>query len=283
MKRRHVDPDRVIFSRSEHAREPERFKRNNAVDFAQRTSGNLAFVRRGWERNADVHLVTELVTSLLGILVFPWSYAERQGFVTEAIESEDREPQLLSRLADEGWPSWIQDAHLEAAITLGRLAYHLRNALAHRRIEFSSDSREPADVTIRKAISASAALAQREIHVFTQGSYRNNTNVRPPTLTDANVGLEAATSYTHAAFKNDFESAQRAQFGRTGVSRGDKAFDVHENTYRIDADVVATVERRCYVARPEGSWYYLSGTALRPDSGARGLAPTGRRWTSSRR
>jgi hypothetical protein len=165
-------------------------------------------------------------------------------------------------------------------------------------VTFNSWSRGPSDTEsakaensermIRKAISASSALAQRQVEVFTQGSYRNNTNVRqdsdvdvcvrlmdlieadmPAGLSDNQVGLSDATGYAHADFKDDVGAALRSYFGAGGVTRGDKAFDVHENTYRIDADVVATVEHRRYVLPPDGRWYYLSGTLLRADSGGK--------------
>src|SRR5258708_6011939 len=82
-----------------------------------------------------------------------------------------------------------------------------------------------AEGIIRKAISASAVLSKRNVEVFTQGSYRNNTNVRLESdvdvcvrlmdlidtdlaagLTRGDVGLHDATGYTHADFKNDVES-----------------------------------------------------------------------------
>lgn len=163
---------------------------------------------------------------------------------------------------------------------------------------FTSWSRGPSDTEttkcdnaermVRKAISASRALANRTIDVFTQGSYRNNTNVRlesdvdicvrlmdlidldmPPTLLKDQVGLVDATSYTQTVFKDEVGLALRSYFGADGVTRGDKAFDVHENNYRIDADVVATVEHRRYLWSPDRGWYYLSGTTLRPDSGGK--------------
>jgi hypothetical protein len=60
-------------------------------------------------------------------------------------------------------------------------------------------------------------------------------------------------------------------FGSEGVTPGNKAFDVHENTYRIDADVVATFEHRRYSGslNPDGTHNYLSGVAFDPDDGAR--------------
>ncbi|HEX8078424.1 MAG TPA: hypothetical protein VF511_11460, partial [Chthoniobacterales bacterium] len=55
-------------------------------------------------------------------------------------------------------------------------------------------------------------------------------------------------------------------FGREYVKRGDKAFDIHENTYRVDSDVIATLEHRRYVLRADGSYFYHSGIEFRPDS-----------------
>jgi hypothetical protein len=52
------------------------------------------------------------------------------------------------------------------------------------------------------------------------------------------------------------------------VTRGDKAFDVHANTYRVDADVVACIEHRRYV-RESGRLTYASGTTIHPDGGGR--------------
>src|SRR5712691_8151711 len=57
------------------------------------------------------------------------------------------------------------------------------------------------------------------------------------------------TTYSYAQFKNDVQGALEKKFGKRGVSRGNKAFDVHENTYRVDADVVAAFARRLYRKR----------------------------------
>jgi hypothetical protein len=141
---------------------------------------------------------------------------------------------------------------------------------------------------IHSAISQSMALAHRTIQVFAQGSYRNNTNVRQDSDVDicvrcmdvflydlpADLSKEQAAifdaTYTYAQFKNELEEALVAKFGRAGVTRGNKAFDVHENTYRVDADVVACFEHRRYTGTtPAGQPRYLSGTELRPDSGGR--------------
>lgn len=143
-----------------------------------------------------------------------------------------------------------------------------------------------AETAIKKAIKASSSLDSRTIRVFPQGSYRNRTNVRQDSdvdicvlctdvcfvdysmsegLTDADVGL-TSHPYTYTQFKNDVEEALQSYFGRNAVTRGNKAFDVHENTYRVDADVVACFKHRRYMGRP-GDYYFLSGTQFRPDNG----------------
>lgn len=85
---------------------------------------------------------------------------------------------------------------------------------------------------------------------------------------DANdVGIVDA-SYRYAEFKNDVEEALVAKFGRRAVRRGNKAFDVHENTYRVDADVVACFEHRRYTRRVyDGRYLHLSGAQFLPDRG----------------
>jgi len=149
-----------------------------------------------------------------------------------------------------------------------------------------NDKCQNAETAVRKAIAASGALSNKTVEVFVQGSYRNRTNARFDSdvdvcvrlmdvffsdLTDGVTQAEANISdaaYTYSLFKNEVEAALRAHFGARAVTRGSKAFDIHENTYRIDADVVATFEHRRYV-RSSGGIYYLSGTELRPDSGGR--------------
>lgn len=138
-----------------------------------------------------------------------------------------------------------------------------------------------AEKAIRDAIAASDALKIRDIKVFTQGSYRNNTNVRKDSDVDIAVvcydvffpdypqGTTKETfgninsNYSYQTFKNEVEDALIDRFGRAAVNRGNKAFDVHENSYRVEADVAPFFEHRRY--HPSGS--YLSGVELRPDNG----------------
>jgi hypothetical protein len=146
---------------------------------------------------------------------------------------------------------------------------------------------ENAERAIRKAIAADPTLSGKNIAVFAQGSYRNRVNVRfdsdvdicvcckdvifpaypDSAMTLSSVNLIPAT-YSYAEFKNDVETALVAYFGRSHITRGNKAFDVHENTYRIDSDVVAAFEHRRYTTRDMyGRWAYLEGTQFYPDQG----------------
>jgi hypothetical protein len=68
-------------------------------------------------------------------------------------------------------------------------------------------------------------------------------------------------TYTYAAFKNEIEDALVNRFGRANVQRGKKSFDVHENTYRVEADVAAFFEHRRYTSVSS----YLSGVEMITD------------------
>jgi hypothetical protein len=148
---------------------------------------------------------------------------------------------------------------------------------------------ENAESMIRDAIRECPVLAQRDIQVFPQGSYRNNTNVRQdsdvdicvrcmdtcgndfthaPLATLESVGLVPAT-YLYPQFKNEVEAALVKKFGRAGVTRGKKAFDVHANSYRVDADVVAVMEHRLHYRDWRGQLAYDSGTEFYPDDGGK--------------
>lgn len=142
---------------------------------------------------------------------------------------------------------------------------------------------------IIEAIKEDKVLSQKNIQVFAQGSYRNNTNVRQDSDVDICVMLEDVffydlpegktksnfeiydAVYTYAEFKNNVEIALVRRFGRKDVIRGNKAFDIHANTYRVDADVVPCFEHRRYTGEGfyNGSYYYFSGTEFPPDTGGR--------------
>ena len=72
-----------------------------------------------------------------------------------------------------------------------------------------------------------------------------------------------------ADFKNLVQQALERYFGKNSITRGNKAFAVHANTYRVDADVLPTFEHRCYTGElgADGSHHYLSGVGFKPDNG----------------
>jgi hypothetical protein len=146
---------------------------------------------------------------------------------------------------------------------------------------------ENAERMVKKAIAASEKLAAKQIDVFVQGSYRHRTNVRKDSdvdvcvrlrdtisteldngLTDADFGYSTAP-YQFPEFKNDVEAALKNHFGASSVARGKKAFDVHANTYRVDADVVPVLEYRWHFKDGDGAKRLIEGTALFPDGGLR--------------
>ena len=128
------------------------------------------------------------------------------------------------------------------------------------------DRAENAERQIFQAIRNNEELKNRDIKVFTQGSYRNRVNVRRDS--DVDIGVlcfdsyftgyeddnikaevrkhEASAEYTYTAFKNDLHRALVSRFGSASVNRGDKAFQIDANTYRVNADVAAFFEHRRY-------------------------------------
>jgi hypothetical protein len=142
---------------------------------------------------------------------------------------------------------------------------------------------ENAERAVRNAISASEKLRRRNSKVFAQGSYRNNTNVRKESDVDIGVlcydtffmalpegytmkdfRIDPAT-YEYRQFKDEVGEALTAYFGKSSVSRGNKAFNIRENSYHVDADVAPFFEHRRYSTNGT----YLSGVELSPDNDGR--------------
>lgn len=139
---------------------------------------------------------------------------------------------------------------------------------------------------IGSAVQADQKLAERNVSVFAQGSYAANTNIRLESDVDVCVlcrdtfffdmaagktredyGITPAT-FTFADYKNVLHAALVGRFGQTGVTRGNKAFDIHSNSYRVDADAVPTFEYRFYFD-PNSSRYIEGVAFLCDDTGRR--------------
>ena len=137
--------------------------------------------------------------------------------------------------------------------------------------------------SIRRAVQLSSKLNNRNTMVFTQGSYRNRVNVRresdvdvgimlydyflsqlPEGKTQKDFGIKDA-NYSFRQFKDDLEESLVNYFGRAAVKRGNKAFNISQNTYRVEADAAPFFEFRRYW----DSGVYRAGVALLPDRGSR--------------
>lgn len=123
------------------------------------------------------------------------------------------------------------------------------------------DRCENAASIIRNAINSSSKLEHRDIKVFLQGSNRNNTNVRKDS--DVDVGILCTDSYfftqfgnsrdlsnalvatyLYSQFKDDVEEALVDYLGHSAVHRGNKAIDIRENSYHVEADVAPFFEHQ---------------------------------------
>jgi hypothetical protein len=127
-----------------------------------------------------------------------------------------------------------------------------------------------AERMIRKALAQSSELKRLDIEVFSQGSFRNVTNIPqesdidisaclksteyftlPDGATASDFGISPST-FDYASYKKAVADAIKAYFGSENVTVGNKAILVHSNTYRVDADVVANLISREYfdVSKP---------------------------------
>ena len=138
-----------------------------------------------------------------------------------------------------------------------------------------------AETMVRDAIKADPDLKDKNIEIFGQGSYANNTNVRlnsdidicvrlmntfyfdlPEGMTREDFDIGDGTD-TYSDFKDNLEKTLVNKFGRSDVKRGNKAIIIIGNTNRVEADVIATFEQRRYSKNGR----YHSGTKFFPDNG----------------
>jgi hypothetical protein len=100
--------------------------RGTVEGFIQRTRTNLELVEKMYARHPECHVITQLVNSLLGILVYPW---EHQGL-------NHLKNVKMSTSGLQGWPDEILE--LGKSDSIGEFIHHMRNAVAHGHITFSS-------------------------------------------------------------------------------------------------------------------------------------------------
>ena len=119
--------------------------RDEAGKFAERTIKNYRQLKAlHTSQGAGVHVVTHLANSLLGLVVFPWE----DDFVVPLAGRGLAGLRTTGGPWPQGkdWPKWNIQVGGQITNTLGDLLYHLRNAVAHRHLRFSSDSSVLRDV-----------------------------------------------------------------------------------------------------------------------------------------
>ena len=106
--------------------------RGQAIGFAQRTRKNLEYMKEAFDSQEDTHVVTQLVNSLLGIVIVPKEQYFEKSFLNVSLD--ELRPQ-------DKWPKW--DITLDEprkgdrkTETLKDLIRHLRNAAAHGRFTY---------------------------------------------------------------------------------------------------------------------------------------------------
>lgn len=126
--------------------------------------------------------------------------------------------------------------------------------------------------------------SDREVKIFLQGSYANNTNVRQHSDVDIAVVLESRfyTVYREGltdkdynfssvsaprTFKDEVEEALKDRFG-DDVERSNKCIIIHGNSYRKDADSVPALRYRNYINDYlVDAENYIGGIQINPDHG----------------
>lgn len=145
---------------------------------------------------------------------------------------------------------------------------------------------ENTETVIKSAIQKDPTLSKMDISIFAQGSYKGRTSVKQDSDVDICVRLNSTFarypegktredygnsegSISFKDFKDLIEKALKNYFGADQVTRGNKAFDVHSNTYRVDADVLAALAYRYYNGDGEENYIKPVGVAFLTDKGAR--------------
>ena len=106
---------------------------NLVVDFIQRTRVNLEFIEQAHRNDpsANVYEVTQLINSLLGLIVFP-----NEQYYINIPETP------LSELQEQGWKIPKASGNFKQVQNLRKLMRYMRNAISHSNLEFISNGYE---------------------------------------------------------------------------------------------------------------------------------------------
>ena len=117
---------------------------------------------------------------------------------------------------------------------------------------------------IKEAIKDYENLKDRNIEIFVQGSYANNTNVRtksdvdvcimlkdtfyceyPDGYTDGHYGFSIGIN-SFDEFRKDVINALKNKYGKENVKPGNKSIKMKSTSYRVEADAVPSFQYRNY-------------------------------------
>lgn len=141
--------------------------------------------------------------------------------------------------------------------------------------------------TYSYSLEMRSLYGSRQIKIFIQGSYANNTNVRTQSdvdiaivqeeqfqteyragITDANYGFSTAPTPVKT-FKDEVQECLKEKFGND-VVRQNKSIKVNGNTYRKDADTVPCLRYRDYRQDyNNNSNNFIGGIVIKADDGTR--------------
>lgn len=168
----------------------------------------------------------------------------------------------------------------------------VRDAL--KNLGFTDDGkniRKLYDDTYAYSLDMRSISGDRKVHLFIQGSYANNTNVRTQSDVDIAVVQEEifTTEYRPSAslypqsdsdygftvapaaektFKDEVQECLEYKFG-SDVERKNKSIKIHGNTYRKDADSVPCRRYRDYRRDyQKDANNYIPGVVITPDHGS---------------
>ena len=106
-------------------------------EFIARTQKNLIAIECLKEKGVEVYEVTQLLNSMLGLLIFP---KERRLY-------EKIQPKSWDTMVEEGWPLPSGDnAHVS---DLEELIRHMRNAVAHCKFNLTTDHDEISSIEFK--------------------------------------------------------------------------------------------------------------------------------------
>lgn len=120
--------------------------RTKTSGLAERTLKNLMFLESAQREGKDVHVVTQIVNSLLALLVFP---VERETLFFGQWETILLTPPMIREQINTVVPiPSLEVIRFGDCANVARFFRRIRNALSHKNIEFSSDSLNPSEVII---------------------------------------------------------------------------------------------------------------------------------------